>query len=273
MSLSTIVIHNLISVTFIGALLFLNQKKIFWVSQLNFKNTWKCTSKHLYTFMVRNACKSLVGDPDRKTLLGDLGVDGGIILRLILRKWCVMMWNKMRSSGCSFEHSNETFVSVKGREFLDWLSDYWQFSMELVITCQLTMNIWDRFIHIQNSWFWKRVPLFCHQYGRTFTAEWCKFWKASRCDVILQLLIIVTQWLTLFIFPVPVGQLLPRGLWGEPTQRDFLFLELVSGVQAHVWCFKVSVLKVTTLAHCFITKSVGQTWKRDEPIAYKVICI
>jgi hypothetical protein len=57
----------------------------------------------------------------------DLGGDGRIILKWILRKWGCRMWIGFSGSeqglmAGSCEHGNEPFGSVKGREFLDYMS-------------------------------------------------------------------------------------------------------------------------------------------------------
>jgi hypothetical protein len=41
----------------------------------------------------RNADKAMVGSPERKNHLEDLGVDGRIILKLFKKKYAVRMWD------------------------------------------------------------------------------------------------------------------------------------------------------------------------------------
>jgi hypothetical protein len=57
------------------------------------------------------ACEIIVGKPERKTPLGNLGIDGRMLL-----KWRVLP-GLIRAA--FFEHSNEHSGSVKGRKFLE----------------------------------------------------------------------------------------------------------------------------------------------------------
>jgi hypothetical protein len=40
----------------------------------------------------KNACKTLVSDPERTIQLGDLGIDGKINLKWMLRGWTSFIW-------------------------------------------------------------------------------------------------------------------------------------------------------------------------------------
>jgi len=44
----------------------------------------------------RGVYRVLVRKPERKSHLGDPGLDGGIILRWILRKWDVGLWTGLK---------------------------------------------------------------------------------------------------------------------------------------------------------------------------------
>jgi hypothetical protein len=59
--------------------------------------------------------------------LGDLGIDGRIRLKFILNKLgkrtlTGFIWLRIVAGSC--EHGNEPSGSIKGKEFLDQLSDY-----------------------------------------------------------------------------------------------------------------------------------------------------
>jgi hypothetical protein len=61
--------------------------------------------------------------------LGDLNVDGLIILKYSLKKYGVrirngFIWLMIETSGGSCEHGIECSDSIKIREFIDLLSDY-----------------------------------------------------------------------------------------------------------------------------------------------------
>ena len=58
--------------------------------------------------------------------LGDLGVDGRIILSCILRKWDVGVWTewswlRIGTGAGTWECGNEPLGSIKCREFLEYL--------------------------------------------------------------------------------------------------------------------------------------------------------
>jgi hypothetical protein len=59
--------------------------------------------------------------------VGNLGIDGAIILEWILGKWgrkvCTgFIWLRIGISDRFCEHGKEPSVSIKDDEFLDWLS-------------------------------------------------------------------------------------------------------------------------------------------------------
>jgi hypothetical protein len=61
--------------------------------------------------------------------LGDLDIDGRIVLLLILkkydmRKWARLIWLRIRSGGIPCEHGSDTSGSTEIREFLESLRDY-----------------------------------------------------------------------------------------------------------------------------------------------------
>jgi hypothetical protein len=61
--------------------------------------------------------------------LGDVGIDGEVILKYILKKLSVWVWIGfnllwMGSNGEPYEHGNEPLGSTKGRDFIDQLSYY-----------------------------------------------------------------------------------------------------------------------------------------------------
>jgi hypothetical protein len=61
--------------------------------------------------------------------LGDLGVDGSVILKLVLEKKDVIMWTGsfwlwMWTNGASREHTNGPFLSEKVGQFHERFSDY-----------------------------------------------------------------------------------------------------------------------------------------------------
>jgi hypothetical protein len=70
---------------------------------------------------MRNAYKILVGKSEGKRPLGNIGVDGRIILDWMLGKWSWtgFTWLRIESVVGFFEHGNEPSGSIKGREFLD----------------------------------------------------------------------------------------------------------------------------------------------------------
>jgi hypothetical protein len=72
---------------------------------------------------MRNGYKILVGKPEGKIRLEDLGVDGKIILEWILgKRWEDVNWMHVSEQepgvGCC-EHGNEPSGSIKGGEFRD----------------------------------------------------------------------------------------------------------------------------------------------------------
>jgi len=72
----------------------------------------------------RGAYRVLVGKPEGKRPLGDLGLDGWIILGWISRMldvgiWTRLGWPRIETEAC--ECGNELSGSVKFGEFLDWL--------------------------------------------------------------------------------------------------------------------------------------------------------
>jgi hypothetical protein len=59
----------------------------------------------------------------------DIGIDGRLILKWILREldgrvWTGFIWLRMGLVMCSCEHSNEPSVTVKGMVYFYYLSDY-----------------------------------------------------------------------------------------------------------------------------------------------------
>jgi hypothetical protein len=56
------------------------------------------------------------------------GVDGRVLLKRMLRKYCGTVWTGFiwlsgGASGRTSEHGDEPSGVIKGEEFLDWLSD------------------------------------------------------------------------------------------------------------------------------------------------------
>jgi hypothetical protein len=73
---------------------------------------------------VTNAYSVLVGKPEGKNHLEDLGVDGRIILECILRKqgekvWTRCLWFRIGLVADSCELGNEPSGYIKGGKFLD----------------------------------------------------------------------------------------------------------------------------------------------------------
>jgi hypothetical protein len=59
----------------------------------------------------------------------DIGIDKKIILEWILgdlggKVWTRCIWLRIGTSGSSCEHDNEPSTFIKGRDFIDYLSDY-----------------------------------------------------------------------------------------------------------------------------------------------------
>ena len=73
----------------------------------------------------RCAYRVLVGERGGRGLLGDVDVDGRIILRCVFTKWDVWVWTgsswfRIRTGGSgTCERDNETSGSKKCGEFLD----------------------------------------------------------------------------------------------------------------------------------------------------------
>jgi hypothetical protein len=66
------------------------------------------------------------GDLRERDHLGEIGVDGRIILRLVLRKWYVgvwtgLIWLRIGTLADCCECGNVPSGSIKCGEFLDWL--------------------------------------------------------------------------------------------------------------------------------------------------------